>query len=102
MSIKSRNDLKLEFVSGTAATQDKFADVFDSHFNKESDSVLEGPLGMTGTKGLWLDSTSAAPSGPSANGEQGQIIYESGPSASYLYICIATNSWIRVLAEDTF
>jgi hypothetical protein len=102
MSIKNRNDLKLEFVSGTAATQDKFADVFDSHYNKVDDSVLMGPIGMTATNGLWLDSTSAAPSGPSASGEQGQIIYEEGPSANYLYICVATNSWIRVLAEDTF
>ena len=52
MSIKSRNTLKSEFVAGTAATADKFADIFDSHFNKYEDSVLAGPVGLTGTNGL--------------------------------------------------
>jgi hypothetical protein len=52
MSIKNRNTLKAEFVSGTAATSSKFDDIFDSHFNKYEDSVLAGPLGLTGTNGL--------------------------------------------------
>jgi hypothetical protein len=52
MSIKNRNTLKSEFVSGTAATSSKFDDIFDSHFNKYEDSVLAGPLGLTGTNGL--------------------------------------------------
>jgi len=52
MSIKSRNDLKTQFVSGTAATQDKFNDVFDSSYNRNDDSLLHGPIGQTGTNGL--------------------------------------------------
>ena len=52
MASKSRNTLKSEFVSGTAATQSKFEDIFDSHFNVYEDSVLLGPTGVTGTNGL--------------------------------------------------
>ena len=52
MSIKTRNTLKSEFVSGTAATQSKFEDIFDSQYNKAEDSVLIGPVGLTGTNGL--------------------------------------------------
>lgn len=50
--IKGRNALKAEFVSGTAATEDKFKDVFDSHYNRYEDSVLMGPIGLTGKYGL--------------------------------------------------
>lgn len=52
MAIKNRTQLKSEFVSGTAATATKFEDLFDSHFNKYEDSVLNGPVGLTGTNGL--------------------------------------------------
>jgi hypothetical protein len=126
MSQKSRLNLKNEFVSGTAATQEKFEDLIDSSFNRYEDSVLMGPIGLTGTNGLvgpagathyngligpdgathyiglWMDYTSAAPTGPSAIGEPGQVIYEDGPSGPYLYICVSENFWIRVNAEDTF
>ena len=52
MSSKSRINLKNEFVSGTAATQSKFEDLIDSSFNTYDDSVLVGPVGLTGTNGL--------------------------------------------------
>jgi hypothetical protein len=52
MSSKSRINLKTEFVSGTAATQTKFENLIDSAYNTNEDSVLMGPIGLTGTKGL--------------------------------------------------
>ena len=52
MSILSRNTLKTEFVAGTAATSAKFTDLIDSAFNRNDDSLVLGPTGMTGTYGL--------------------------------------------------
>jgi hypothetical protein len=52
MSIQSRNTLKTGFVAGTAATQSKFADIIDSAFNRNDDSLVLGPTGITGTYGL--------------------------------------------------
>jgi len=63
---------------------------------------LLGPDGATHYIGFWMDFTSPAPTGPSASGEPGQIVYVDGPSGPYLYICIAIDTWIRVAAEDTF
>lgn len=126
MSIKSRINLKNEFVSGTAATQTKFEDLIESTYNTNDDSVLIGPMGLTGTNGLvgpagsthyngligpdgathyiglWMDFGGSAPTGPTAAGSPGQVIYEDGPSGPYLYICVAEDLWIRVNAEDTF
>ena len=73
MAIKNRTQLKSEFVSGTAATAAKFDDLFDSQFNKSDDSVLSGPVGLTGTNGL------VGPSG--ATFYNGLI----GPSGSTFY-----------------
>ena len=107
MSQKSRINLKTEFVAGTAATAQKFEDLIDSSYNTNDDSVLMGPIGLTGTNGLvgpsgathyngligpdgathyigfWMDYESSVPSGPSASGEPGQVIYEDGPSGPY-------------------
>lgn len=52
MSSKSRINLKLEFVSGTAATQTKFENIIDSSYNTSEDSILLGPIGQTGNRGL--------------------------------------------------
>ena len=51
MSIASRNTLKTGFVAGTAATATKFADLIDSAFNRNDDSLELGPTGMTGATG---------------------------------------------------
>jgi hypothetical protein len=126
MSQKSRINLKEDFSSGSFITEDKFADLIDSSFNTNDDSVLYGPLGLTGTNGLvgpagathynglvgpdgathyiglWMDFLSPAPTGPSSIGEPGQTIYVDGPSGPYLYICINENTWIKVSVEDTF
>lgn len=98
MSIISRNSLKASFVSGTAATQTKFDDLFDSMFNKNDDSLLEGPVGMTGIKGLWLDETSGAPTGATSIGSTGQVVLD-GPD---VYICNATDSWIKITGATSF
>lgn len=94
MAIKTRNTLKGEFISGTAATQAKFDDIFDSHYNKGEDSLLLGPVGVTGQKGLlgpegttsytglWLDLNSSAPGGSGSTGATGQVIL----SGSNVYI----------------
>ena len=104
MSIKSRINLKNEFVSGTAATQQKFEDIFDSSYNMNDDSVLVGPIGQTGTNGLvgpagathytglWIDSTgTSGPSGASASGATGQVIIDGG----IMYICTVLNNWVK-------
>lgn len=109
MSIKTRNTLKGLFASGTAATQSKFDDLFDSHLNKAEDSVLMGPVGVTGSKGLlgpqgatsyvglWLDSESSAPGSSAATGSTGQLIVD----LPYVYVHTG-NMWIRIGATSSF
>jgi len=104
MSIKSRNELKTQFVSGTAATQDKFNDIFDSSYNRNDDSVLQGPIGQTATNGLvgpagpthytglWIDALApTGPTGATASGATGQVIFE----GSAMYICTGLNTWTK-------
>jgi hypothetical protein len=90
MSIISRNSLKSKFVSGTAATQSKFDDLFDSSYNKNDDSVLLGPTGITGAYGLWFTNLGSTPTSLSATGSTGQV----ASGASGLWLCIAQNTWI--------
>lgn len=52
MSVVNRSTLKTEFTTGTAATQQKFADMIDSSYNVFEDSILLGPSGSTGKYGL--------------------------------------------------
>lgn len=92
MSIISRNALKAEFISGTAATADKFADVFDSHYNRNDDSILAGPIGLTGTKGLWYGTIGATPTTLSATGSTGQFATD----GNFAYFCYAQNQWIAL------
>jgi len=86
MSIINRNALKAEFVSGTAATESKFEDVFDSHYNVYEDSVLLGPVGITGNYGL------VGPSGPTSYngliGPDGATHYNGllGPTGATHYV----------------
>jgi hypothetical protein len=104
MSIKNVNDLKNEFVSGTAATPDKFADLIDSAYNKANDSVLLGPIGQTGQNGLlgptgsvfynglWYEyiGGSSGPIGATDSGKPGQIF----ANENGLWICISEDNWI--------
>jgi hypothetical protein len=50
--INSVNDLKDTFSTGNQANENAFADLIDSAYNKNDDSVLLGPVGLTGTYGL--------------------------------------------------
>lgn len=52
MSIKGRTDLKEDFEIGKRATQEKFEDLIESTFNQIEDSLLQGPIGITGKRGL--------------------------------------------------
>jgi hypothetical protein len=90
MSILSRNALKAEFISGTAATESKFGDLFDSSYNKNDDSVILGPTGITGSYGLWFNTIGATPVSLSATGATGQI----AASSEGFWVCVAQNTWI--------
>jgi hypothetical protein len=92
MSILSRNALKAEFISGTAATESKFGDLFDSSYNLNDDSVVLGPTGITGTYGLWFTVLGATPISLSATGSTGQV----AAGNSGLWLCIAQNTWILI------
>lgn len=92
MSILSRNALKAEFISGTAATSDKFANVFDSTFNLNDDSLLIGPTGITGSYGLWFNIIGATPISLSSTGSTGQI----AASSEGFWVCIEQDSWVFV------
>jgi len=122
MSSKSRINLKTEFVSGTAATQTKFENLIDSAYNTNEDSVLMGPIGLTGTKGLvgptgttsyngvkgpdgathylglWLDQSGATPGSSASAGSTGQVVI----SGTAVYVCGGLNSWILIGATTTF
>ena len=122
MSSKSRINLKTEFVSGTAATQTKFENLIDSAYNTNEDSVLMGPIGLTGTKGLvgptgttsyngligpvgsthylglWLDLSGSTPGSSAATGSTGQVVI----SGTAVYVCKSTNSSILIGATTTF
>lgn len=122
MSIKTRNLLKNDFASGTAATQNKFEDLIDSTLNKNEDSVLMGPIGLTGTNGLigpsgstfyngligpdteehqlglWLSVGASAPEGPTAIGVLGNVIV----SEDAMYVCYSTNNWLKIVGSTSF
>jgi hypothetical protein len=123
MSILSRNALKSEFTSGTAATSSKFEDVFDSTYNLKDDSVLLGPVGITGSygilgpdggtyngligptgstffNGLWMSSGSTPGSSASAGKTGETIIKIIGPSAN-VYIHNGTQ-WIKIEGISSF
>jgi len=123
MSIISRNALKAEFISGTAATADKFADVFDSHYNRNDDSILAGPSGITGTwgmqgptggtgqgllgptgatfyQGLWV-STGSTPGSTSSAGTTGQTIFEISGASANMYVHTGSQ-WIKFIGTSSF
>ena len=62
MSAKGRDAIKADFVSGTAATEDKFVDLVDSARNMVDDYLMLAASGHTGTYGM------VGPTGGTANG----------------------------------
>jgi hypothetical protein len=95
--IKTINALKSLFSIGEQATEDSFTDLIDSSYNKSEDSLLLGPLGLTGRYGLlgptggthlglYL-SAKVGPLSPSSSGATGEVVvYEDGGNNAYFYV----------------
>lgn len=105
MAIISRNALKTEFQNGNQATEAYFEDLIDSSYNRNEDSLLLGPLGLTGKYGLlgptggttigMYISNGSVPTGPTSSGSTGQVVLGStGTSGAYIYIHNGTQ-WFR-------
>jgi hypothetical protein len=112
MSVINRNSLKAEFQEGNMATEAYFHDFIDSTYNRAEDSVLMGPLGMTGKYGL-LGPTGGTtigmyiidaltPSGPTASGSTGMVIIKhTGSTGAYMFVHTGTQ-WYRFEGARTF
>jgi hypothetical protein len=112
MSVINRNSLKAEFQEGNMATQEYFADLIDSSYNRAEDSLLMGPLGLTGKYGLqgptggtyvgMYHYNALAPVGPTAPGSTGQVIIKpTGTTGAYMYVHNGTQ-WYRFEGLRTF
>jgi hypothetical protein len=95
MSIINRNSLKGEFQTGNSVTEEKFANLIDSAYNRAEDSLLLGPLGVTGkwgllgptggtTIGMYL--INSGPTGPTSIGSTGQVFVGASGSDANLFI----------------
>jgi hypothetical protein len=115
MSIYNRNALKAEFQTGNQATQASFADMIDSAYNKYEDSVLLGPIGVTGSYGL-LGPTggtfigtyiiSTVPGSTNSPGATGQIAFQNnvggtGSTGVNMYIHNGSQ-WFKFSGTNTF
>jgi len=111
MSIKSVIDLKTEFATGNRATSDSFGDLIDSSYNKNDDSLLKGPLGLTGKYGLQgptggtyfggFVSLGSTPGSSAATGSTGQMVFETSGATGYLYIHNGTR-WFKFTGLSEF
>jgi hypothetical protein len=122
MSVKNRNTLKSAFSNGLMATEENFEDLIDSPYSRAEDSVLMGPVGITGTFGLigptggtyngligpsgstyyiglFLGTT--APTGPSSSGRSGEVIFDSIGATPYVYIHNGV-SWFRLVGATNW
>ena len=121
MSIKNRNTLKNLFLNGSMATEDNFADMIDSPYNRAEDSVLMGPLGVTGTYGLigptggtyngvkgpagsthfyglFLSTSATAPMSPKSAGITGEVYFDTTGATAYTFIYDGS-VWIRIVGD---
>jgi len=102
MANKTRTQLTTQFGTGQQASASKFEDMIDSAYNRADDSILAGPLGMTGTIGLWISAT--APTGSISTGVTGQVAFGitgATGATSYMYVHTGTR-WVRSIIETTF
>lgn len=98
MAAKSRAAVKADFNTGDQPTEANFGDLADSFVNPTDD-------GTTGT-GSYVRASSpslttpalasptisgSAPANASATGVAGTVVWDS----SYVYVCVATNTWKR-------
>jgi hypothetical protein len=124
MSVKNRNNLKSEFANGLMATEEKFANMIDSSYNRAEDSVLMGPAGITGTfgligpsggthngligpagsthyTGLFLSRSITAPTGPLSSGMTGEVFIETTGSTTYAFIHDGIK-WFRIVGATNW
>jgi hypothetical protein len=111
MSVINRNNLKAEFQDGNMATEGYFADLIDSSYNRAEDSILMGPLGLTGKFGL-LGPTGGTtygmhiisgpiPLSPTAAGSTAQVVLKSvGASGAEMYIHNG-NQWFYISSSGS-
>lgn len=77
MAKQTRSALQSMFVSGTAATEQKFEDLLDSFHSVRDDSVIMGPSGVTGLSGMFIISGASAPtSWDGSTGSTGQVAWD--------------------------
>jgi hypothetical protein len=102
MSIKTRTQLVAQTATGQQASASKFEDMIDSAYNKAEDSILAGPIGLTGSIGLWVSAT--APTSKNSSGSTGQIAFGlTGATGATSYMFVHTGSqWVRSQVETTF
>lgn len=76
-----------------AATEEELDnDVVFEGDHKKTWEGLFNDIPREGTDGIFLSKVSSAPASASSTGTEGQYFVDS----SYLYLCIATNTWVRV------
>ena len=112
MSIQKRNNLKAEFQDGNMATQDYFADMIDSAYNRADDSVLMGPLGLTGKYGLLgptgglayglYPSSASAPVAYNSPGLTGQVTFRNSGSTGVDMFIHNGIQWYKFSGTRTF
>lgn len=78
---------------GTSPTQKTYVDTQDALKADKANPIFTGVL----TTPNIVVSTGTAPALPNSTGTKGQIGYD----ATYLYVCIATNSWKRIALPNT-
>jgi hypothetical protein len=102
MSIKTRTQLVAQTATGQQASASKFEDMIDSAYNKAEDSILAGPIGLTGSIGLWVSAT--APTAYTSAGSTGRIAFGlTGATGATSYMFIHTGTqWVRSIVETTF
>jgi hypothetical protein len=111
MSVINRNNLKAEFQDGNMATESYFTDLIDSSYNRAEDSLLVGPVGMTGKFGL-LGPTGGTyvgsyiivtpPTAYNAPGSTGQIAFRNtGSTGADMFMHNGTQ-WYRFSGTRTF
>jgi hypothetical protein len=81
------------------AGQDNDTQGFRDNFSgiKNNFSVAMGEISALQANSAISITTTTVPVSHSAAGVPGQIAY----SSSYLYVCVATNTWVRIAITDT-
>lgn len=96
MSAINPNTINITYpIAGQDNDTQGFRDNFSSIKNNFSVALAE--ISALQANSAVALSTTTVPVSHSASGTAGQIAYNS----NYLYVCIATNSWVRIAITDT-